>query len=115
MTDPKTRALALCDELLPLIPGWLDLDALRLAITQIPTTTWQPPMETAPELFKRVRVLVECDDQRWTDDAQLDTDSWHLLGPTWTDMDSRHVQEPWRVIAWRPADSTDLPEEWRIP
>lgn len=73
----------------------------------IPGREWRKLSE-APELFKRVRVLVECDDQRWVDDARLDTDGWHLLGPTWTDMDSHHVEDPWHVLAWKPAESTEL-------
>ncbi|HEY3494799.1 MAG TPA: hypothetical protein VGK73_08945 [Polyangiaceae bacterium] len=49
MSDPKTRAFELIDELVELygVPNTPTEAALRLAITQIPTTSWQP-METAP-------------------------------------------------------------------
>lgn len=123
MTDPKTRALSLVGELESdtedvCAMGFPDATrskfaALRLAITQIPTTSWQP-METAPK-EDPVRLLVENTSQqpspRFVIDAEMhgsDDDEWH-----WFDIaEGEPLEAHLRPLAWRPADSTELPEDW---
>lgn len=110
MTDPKTRALSLIDELEEAI-GWNAGDtphglaqALRLAITQIPTTSWQP-METAPDGTWVRLLVVDESGHRSVQDCSHDAQGWWIAGEGYLPV---HHQP----LAWRPADSTELPEDW---
>lgn len=108
MTDPKTRALSLLDELVDLygVPNTPTEAALRLAITQIPTTSWQP-IQTAP-IGETIRVLYDLgpNSGREVIDARLETKG------RWWSASGEHIDEPERLLAWRPADSTELPGDW---
>ena len=105
----KTRALSLIDELDSDRPALAR--ALRLAITQIPTTSWQP-METAPK-GERVRLLIEntasldARPPRFVKDALVNS-----LGDWWDIYKGEAIWGALRPLAWRPADSTELPEDW---
>lgn len=111
MTDPKTRALSLVDELDSDRPALAR--ALRLAITQIPTTSWQP-METYVLSKEPVRLLCET--------VKPDHRGKHIrviidYGAGFTDQLRMALANggAWTPLAWRPADSTDPPEDWGTP
>lgn len=113
MTDPKTRALELVEALAWAVPaGDERIVSLRLAITQIPTQSWQP-IQTAPLLGENVKLLVQSKKGPPGTEAQkrrVALCSWHM--GSWWESDRGTLSDYWTPLAWRPADPTDLPADW---
>lgn len=123
MSDPKTRAL----EHLRLAEAYLndrsevmdwhvhvaeELQALRLAITQIPTTSWQP-IETLDVSTMRCgepEVALLC--QAKNGKRRVIHRCSHSPAGNWWIAGINALSDYWTPIAWRPADSTELPEDW---
>lgn len=109
MTSPSVeRALELVGKLFDNAMDFDDEPAaeqcaadLRSAIRAIGASEWRT-LETAPKI-KRVRVLVRVTTGREVMNAWQDSD-----GVWWTDSDDFDSHN---VLAWKPADSTELPAE----
>jgi hypothetical protein len=92
-------------DLITIIRRATERDALR-ADVPLPGHEWRKLSESPPDR-KPVRLLCQASNgSRWTFDAALDAGGWRLA------QNGQRLADHWTPLAWRPADSTELPEGW---